>query len=258
MARANKQQTQIKLPEAIKANTPTSEPELADDTDGLTEEERLLAEQSLEDDPDDFGPEGGASIGDVDPENEDASAYEGATDESDVVSEENEDDSDGDDQTELDEQNNPQDDPQDESNQPEPVDQPEPDQSSPNLTNLPAQPIRAGARMEKRIGHPVLTTERQLTNRVAILQDGDIMDGTDQHQDSAQLPKEQLPDANECLAWIDMNNLTATQQKNRTWVIYDSANNIIGAGHSLPVACHAAGMRAATGLEEVDDEVGGP
>lgn len=246
MARANKQQTQIKLPEAIKANTPTSEPELADDTDGLTEEERLLAEQSLEDDPDDFGPEGGASIGDVDPENEDASAYEeGVTDESDVVSE----DEDGVNEVELDdEQADPQDEP----------DQPEPDQSSPSLTNLPAQPIRAGARMKKRIGHPVLTTERQLTNRVAILQDGDIMDGTDQHQDSAQLPKEQLPDANECLAWIDMNNLTATQQKNRTWVVYDSAENIIGAGHSLPVACHAAGMRAATGLEEVDDEVGGP
>lgn len=252
MARANKQQTQIKLPEAIKANTPTSEPELADDTDGLTEEERLLAEQSLEDDPDDFGPEGGASIGDVDPENEDASAYEeGATDESDVVSE----DEDGVNEVELDDE---QADPQDEPDQPEPVDQPEPDQSSPILTNLPAQPIRAGARMKKRIGHPVLTTERQLTNRVAILQDGDIMDGTDQHQDSAQLPKEQLPDANECLAWIDMNNLTATQQKNRTWIVYDSAENIIGAGHSLPVACHAAGMRAATGLEEVDDEVGGP
>lgn len=255
MARANKQQTQIKLPEAIKANTPTSEPELADDTDGLTEEERLLAEQSLEDDPDDFGPEGGASIGDVDPENEDASAYEeGVADESDVVSEEGEDDSDEEPdevhQTELDDEQA--------DLQPEPVDQPEPDQSSPNLTNLPAQPIRAGARMKKRIGHPVLTTERQLTSRVAILQDGDIMDGTDQHQDSAQLPKEQLPDANECLAWIDMNNLTATQQKNRTWVVYDSAENIIGAGHSLPVACHAAGMRAATGLEEVDDEVGGP
>lgn len=259
MARAPKQSTQIKIPQAIKANS-QPEPELADNTNELSDEERELAEQSLEDD--DFSPDGGASIGDVDPENEDQPAYEGAADESEVVSEEEDSTLDGqeEDSSELDDQED-----QDSSEESDPdesddSDEETFDESSAQVQELQpeAPPIRSGRPMKRQLGHPIQTTEKQLTNRVAILQDGDIMEGTDSHVTSAQLPAEQLPDANECLAWIDMNNLTANQQQNRTWVVRDSGDNIIGAGHSLPIACHAAGMRAVTGATEVDDDVNNP
>ena len=224
-------QTEIKIP----VNTET-EAESADNEVELTPEERALAEQSLDDD--EWGPEGGASIGEVVPENEDEPAYqsdvdseEGLTSESEVVS--------ADEPETVQDGDLAEDEVQEENQTPLLESAAEPVNAPPPQNNI--QPVKRTSRRTT-VPKTYQPPEPKPANagHVHVLEDGDLMEGVNEH---AAFP-DHLASADECLKWMEMNNLTARQQENnRTWIIYSGANEIIGAGGSLSIACHAAGMR---------------
>lgn len=262
--RSQKQATQVTLPpmSGDSSNTAPTEVEPADNENELSQEERDAAESSLDDD-NPFSEEGGADIGDVDPLDEESPAYE-----SEVVSDEDESEvvSDGDlDGEEINESTESPEllpvDPETESLHghpnhsepvdPEPIDQPP---SDPNDLSSLSSP-KPSRRAKKVQAAPALSTDQPSLQNVSLLKDGDIMDNTDSEA-AAHPDSENLSNPNECLAWLEMNNLRASQQPSRVWFVYapgSPEDTIIGAGASLPVACYAAGMRAAG-----DDDVENP
>lgn len=264
--RANKQATQITVPTETFSQP---EAELADNSHELSPEELAAAEASLEDD-DDFSGEGAETMESVIPENEDDPAYESEVDSEDDQSDPEDDQS----EAELDaiaakikaDQEAAKIKPVDPKTETitgtpnpipaepsEPINQPDPEPTSTDA--IPSLPLKPSRRTTvPKTYKPPTPPPSNLAHTVAVLQDGDIMEGDDQNR--AFPFSHQLSSADECLAWMNVNNLTAAQQEtNQTWLVKDSSGNIIGAGASLPIACHASGMRSRV---EIDLDVENP